>query len=79
MDNVVVEVLFDVVVSNEHRSSYGFTVQVLCNQSSESEQVLISVKNDIDLSVGFEWCEAITQVCNLVVRFNFISTVFSLS
>ena len=62
MDNVVVEVLFDVVVSNKHRSSYSCTVQVLCNQSSESEQVLISVKNDIDLSVGFEWCEAITQV-----------------
>ena len=62
MDDVVVEVLFDVVVSNKRCSSYGCIVQVLCNQSSESEQVLISVKNDIDLSVGFEWCEAITQV-----------------
>ena len=40
--------------------------------------MFISVKNDIDLSTRFEWFEAITQVQNLDVGFNFMMKGFSL-
>ena len=53
MNNVVVEVLLYVVVSDECGSSYGCAVEILCNQSSKSEHMLIFVKNCIDLSTGF--------------------------
>lgn len=56
------EVLFYVVVLNKCCSSYHRTMEILCDNGSKSEFMVISVKAHINFSTQLDYSYSISQL-----------------